>query len=417
MDIVIQKRNNSKHFKRYAVVVIVVVFALVVGRYLWFLAEADFNVARDTLVMSQVQRGNFSVSVRGTGVLVPAHFQWLSAEVEASVVRVMVRTGDIVEVGDLLVELSNPQLVQELEEARWELEAQEAEALATTVVEELALLEQRAQVLNIQMNYESSLLRQKAEESLVSTGAVSRLDYDRTVLEANQLEQRAQIAQQQFDKMRENLLAQSNARKARLEKARRILQRIQDQVDGLHVRATMDSVVLSMPLEPGQRVAMGSNIARLATQDSLIAELRVPEIQIRDVSVGQRVVVDTRNNKIEGVISRVDPSVVDGNVQVDVVFEQGLSDDARPDLSVDGEIFIIDIEDALFVDRPLFAQSRSNTAVYRVTRNGQFAERTPVQLGYGSINRIQVLEGLERGDTIITSNPSRFQQYERFRIN
>lgn len=416
MDIALKKRK-TRHIKLYIVLALAAVPVAFAIQYLWFLGQSDFSVPRDTLVLGQVQSGDFVVSVRGTGILAPDNVHWLSAEVEATVTRVVARGGNVVSTGDLIVELSNPQLVQQLGEARWELEAQEAEADAIRVTQEMALLEQKAGVLNAQMNYESSLLRQQAESQLVSTGAVSRLDYERTVLETTQFQQRWQISQEQYDQMEANAVAQHRARMARLSKTRNIMESIQAQVDGLEVRATMDSVVLEMPLEPGQRISMGTNIAKLAEQDSLIAELRVPEIQIRDVAVGQRVLVDTRNNKIEGTVVRVDPAVVNGNVQVDVVFTEKLPDDARPDLSVDGEIRVAEIEQTLYVDRPLFAQSRSDSFFYKVTRNGQFAERVPVRVGYGSVNQIQIIDGLQAGDIIVTSNPTRFERHENFRIN
>ncbi len=173
---------------------------------------------------------------------------------------------------------------------------------------------------------------------------------------------------------------------------------------------------MEMPLEAGQRIAVGTNIAKLAQQNSLIAELKVPEIQIRDVAVGQKVIIDTRNNKIEGSVSRVDPAVVNGSVQVDVAFAQALPDDARPDLSVDGEIKITEIADTLYVERPLFTQSKSSTSVYKVSKDGKLAERVEVEVGYGSVNQIQIIKGLLVGDRIVTSDPTRFQTYKKFRI-
>ena len=416
MDIAIKKKKVSGA-KRYFFLFLLVIPVLAIANYLWSLGQADFSIDRDTMVFGEVKRGSFTVSVRGSGVLVPDNIQWLSADAEATVVRLVVKAGNIVKTGDLIVELNNPQLLHELAEAEWELEAMEADLEASKVEEEQALLEQKSIVLNAKLNYESSLLTSNAQAELLETNAVSRLDYQRTLLETDQYKQRWLISQEQQKKMQENLLAQNKARVARLKKNKKSLERIQEQVDNLQVRATMNSIVLEVPVEPGQRIIAGANIAKLAQQDSLIAELQVPEIQIRDVAPGQRVIIDTRNNKIEGVVSRVDPAVINGNVQVDVVFSAGLPNDARPDLSVDGEIKITEIADTLYVDRPLFAQSRSNSTFYKLSEDGQFAERIEVTVGYGSVNQIQIIEGLQVGEKIITSDPTRFETYEKFRIN
>lgn len=418
MDIAVKKKKTLR-LSRYWLVGLLLVPLALVGRYLWILGQADMSIDRDTLVISTVKQGGFTVSVRGSGTLVPDKIRWLSAEVEANVVRLVVKAGNQVKEGDLLVELSNPQLVQQLAETRWELEAEEAELQAAQVAQESELLQQEANVLNAKLEYESSSLEYLAQGELISinsAGAAPRITYKKTELETDLYKQRWIISQKQRDKMKENLAAQNNARAARLNRTKKRLERIQQQVEELHVKATMDSVVLDMPLEPGQRILMGSNIAKLAEQNSLIAELLVPEIQIRNVAAGQRVVIDTRNSKFEGTVSRIDPAVVNGNVQVDVTFEEALPGDARADLSVDGEIIITKLEDTLFVERPLFAQSKSQSAFYKVGTDGQFAERVPVTVGAGSINQIQVIGGLQVGDKIITSDTTAFETYNKIRI-
>lgn len=419
MDIAIAQ-NKTKSRTRVLLLLVVLgtptIFAI---NYLWLLGQAEYSIDRNTVVLGEVKRGAFSISVRGSGLLVPDNVQWLSASVEAKVVRLVVKPGNYVKAGDLMVELSNPKLVQQLSEAKWELAAMEAEANAAKVAQESALLEQKANTLNAKLDYESSLLENTMQTDLLeqSAGAVSKLSYQRTRLETDQYKQRWLISQERLTKMQENLNAQNEARLARVSKAENIMLRIQQQVEELNVEASMDSIVLEMPLEPGQSIVVGSNIAKLAQQDSLIAELKVPEIQIRQVAIGQRAEIDTRNSIIAGVVSRIDPSVINGNVLVDITFSQVLPTDARPDLSVDGEIKISEIAEALYVERPLFSQSKSETAFYALSDDGMFAERVKVKVGFGSVNQIQVIEGLKEGDKIITSDPTRFERYKKFRIN
>jgi multidrug resistance efflux pump len=387
--------------------------------YLWYLSQADFSIDANSIVYDQVKRGEFSVSVRGSGVLVPDNIQWLSASVEARVERVVVKPGTLVKRGDLIVELSNPQLLQLLEETQWELEARLAEATASKVLQKSTFLTQKATMLNAKLDYQTSKLKLEAHTQLLNknTGVVSKIDYEQTRLETVQSKQRWDIQQEILSTMQESLVAQNNARTARLNKMRKELERAKQQVANLKVVASIDSVVQEVPVEPGQRIAMGGNIARLAQQDSLIAEIKIPELAIRNVVIGQTVLIDTRNNKVTGRVSRVDPAVVNGKVQVDVEFIVQLPPDARPDLAVEGEIRIAEISDTLFVNRPLFAQSQSETAVYKITQDGHFAERVLVKLGKGSINQIQVLGGLLSGDKIIISDPSSWDRYQKIRIN
>lgn len=416
MDIAIPQQKKPK-LKRYLLGLLCALPLAFALQYLWFLGQADFSIARETLVIDEVKRGRFVVSVRGAGVLVPDNIQWLSANVEGTVVKRAVKPGNVVKAGDAIVELSNPRLVQQLAEARWELEAMEAELKAARVAQESTVEEQKSNVLNAKLDYESSLLEYNARAELIKTSAVSQLDYQRTRLARDQFKQRWLVAKNQLEKMQETLHAQNDARTARLNQTKNSLAIIQQQVNDLQVIATMESIVLEMPLASGQRVMMGDNIAKLAQQDSLIAELQIPELHIREVAIGQRVIVDTRNNKIEGIVTRIDPAVINGNVQVDVAFSESLPDDARPDLSIDGEIRVAEIPDTLFVTRPLFAQSRSQAIFFKLTADGKFSERAAVSVGQGSTNHIEILDGLRAGDRIVTSDPTRFESYNKFRIN
>ncbi len=410
------KTNPIKKYWPWLLVAIVVIFA---AQYLFKIGQADFVIDGERLVVSEVKQGDFSVSVRGNGVLVPADIEWLASQIDARVERVIVKPGKKVKKGDLIVQLSNSNLVQQMEEAQWELEALSAETNAEKVALETALLDQQALLLNAKLDYEASSLKQVAQAKLIKrgSGAVSQIDYEQTLLQTNQLKQRLAIQEKRFNKMQENHIAQASASKARLSKMKKVVNRLNQQVEELNVRATIDSVVQAMPLEPGQQITIGTNIAKLARHDSLIAELQIPELQISNVAQGQPVVIDTHNSKINGQVVRVDPAVVNGNVQVDIVLVGKLPPEARPDLSVDGEIKVAEIENALHVSRPLFAQSQSSSAVYKLVDNGEFAERVFVKLGKGSPNEIEVIEGLNVGDKIIVSDPTSWETYAKVKIN
>ncbi|UAA40357.1 HlyD family efflux transporter periplasmic adaptor subunit [Paraneptunicella aestuarii] len=416
---VTENKPNKKKFnnKKILMILAAAIPVLFLINYVWVMGQADFSINRSSLTIGEVKRGNYTVSVRGTGLLVPDKIHWLAAMTDATVVRVVLKAGNIVKEGDLIVEMTNPQLIQQLAEEKWELEALTSEHEAARVAQETQLLEMKSNLLNLKLAYEHAVNEYNAHEELIQTNAVSKLDYQRSKVEMDQTLQRWESAQEEYKKSQENLKVQNIARSARLNKTKKSVERIQQQVDALMVIATMDGTIQEVPLDPGQRVRMGDNIAKLSQRDSLIAELQVPEIQIRDVAIGQHVTIDTRNSKIEGIVSRIDPAVINGNVQVDVAFTQELPDDARPDLSVDGEIKITEIEDALYVERPLFAQSRSQSSLYRLTDGGEFAERVEVQLGYGSVSEIQVLDGLQVGDRVVISDPTRFESYNKFRIN
>jgi len=366
-------------------------------------------VSRGGLQIEPVQRGTFVVNVRGTGRLISSDIRWIANPVEGKVDQILVKAGATVASGDLLMTLSNPQLQQTLLELRWQLQEQEAQVQAQLAQFAADLLDKEALVLTHQLDYEKTRLRLKALQTLRQEGlsSVSGLEFQEAELLAQQLKKRWEVELLRLEKTKQNLAAQQTAAQARLEKERRILQRAEQNVQDLQVRASLDSIVQEMPMELGQQVVVGTNLAKLARQGQYIAQIRIPEKQMRDVAIGLPVVVDTRSSKINGTVSRIDPAVTDGTVQIDVALQGPLPKDVRPDLTVEAEISVTRLENTLFVRRPVFAQDDGSAQVFKVVGNS--ASRVPVRFGRMSSQYIQVVTGLEVDDQIIVSDVSSWQ--------
>jgi len=418
MDIVREKPKKKMSIKILGVIALVIISFFAVK--LVFNRDAStYAVNSNTLLTDKVQQGELYISVRGIGVLVPKDIRWVATNVEGRVERILIKAGALVKTGDLLMELSNPQLEQRLEETRWELDEMEAETTALEVSLESELLDQEAAVINEKLNHERALLTLNAQKTLLEQGvvAVSHIDHEEIKIDVTQFKQRWELEIKRLVKRRENLAAQRLAAQARLNRMRKILQRAQEQVDGLHVKATMDSIVQEMPMELGQQVSSGTNLARLARSGEFIAELRIPEKLINEVVIGQSVTVDTRTSKISGKIKRIDPAVINGSVQVDVELTSDIPKEARPDLTVEGEIDIARIDNALFVQRPMFAKSFGETQIYLVDRDGGTANRHDVIFGQTSTKYIEIKSGLAVGQNIIVSDVSSFEEHQQIKIN
>jgi HlyD family secretion protein len=188
------------------------------------------------------------------------------------------------------------------------------------------------------------------------------------------------------------------------------------QLDGLHVRAGIHGVLQVVPVEVGQEVSPGTNLARVADPKRLKAEIKIPETQAKDVVPGQPATVDTRNGIVKGRVSRVDPSVQNGTVTVDVEILDPLPLGARPDLSVDGTIELENLKDVLYVGRPVHGQANSTIGLFKLVDDGSEAVRTNVKLGKMSVNSVEVLDGLKLGDKVILSDMSPMDAFDRIRL-
>ncbi|MCJ8318808.1 MAG: HlyD family efflux transporter periplasmic adaptor subunit [Colwellia sp.] len=381
--------------------------------------NTDYIVDKETLLTAKVQQGELYISVRGTGLLVPKDIRWIATNVSGRVERILIKAGAQVKIGDLLLVLSNPQLEQSLEETRWELEALEAQTKAQQVDLESQLLDQEAAVINEKLNFERALLTFNAQQRLQEQGltSVSKIRHEEVKIEVAQNKQRWELEIKRLAKTKESLIAQNKAYQAHLNRMRKILARAQTQVDNLNVLASMDSIVQAMPMELGQQVNIGTNLALLARNDEYIAELRVPEKMIQSVLLGQTVTIDTRHSKISGVIQRIDPAVINGSVQVDVELTGDLPKEARPDLTVDGIIDIARIANTLYVKRPMYAKASSASTVYQLDQENDIANQRQVNYGQISTQFIQIQSGLKAGDTIIVSDSSDWEQYQQIQIN
>jgi multidrug resistance efflux pump len=412
-------KKSKPLWRKYWYVMPVTLVVMAVFFFNKTLGNASYIVERNAVVTAKVKQGDFRVNVRATGVLKPLNIRWVSAQVSGRVEQVFVKAGAKVSKGDVLVQLSNPELHRELEKSRWELEAKKAESNAAYIALESQLVDLDNSVLSAEFSYQSAKLKLDAESILIKqgNGTVSALDYQKSQLMVKQQMQSWQAQQQKSAKMHISMAATKTAQKARIGLVRNNYQRIAEQVASLQVIASTAGVVQQVSLELGARAQVGDSVALLADQRDLFAELQVQEVRARDISIGQTVVVDTRTSEIMGKVSRIDPAVIGGMVLVDVIFSEVMPLEARPELTVDGLIEITHIKNTLYVKRPVFAPKNSEIPLYKLNDEQAFASKNLVSLGQSSVNQIQILSGLKAGDEIIISDSTRWQDHQEIMIN
>lgn len=383
------------------------------------LGNASYFVELNDLVLATVKQGDFEVNVRATGALKPQDIRWVSSQVAGRVEQIFVKPGTYVTEGDILVQLSNPELHGELERIGWEIKANNAENNAHYVNLESQMLDIKNAILSAEMQYQSAKQKLDAETSLINQGnsTVSAFDYQDSQLTVKLQFQNWQSQIQKAEKMKLTMKATKTAQLARLGQIENNYQRVRQQVEALQVRANNTGVIQTMPLKLGQRASTGDSVALIANQSDLFAELLVQESRARDIALGQPVTVDTRTTKLTGEVIRIDPSVTSGMVAVDVKIISDLPSEARPELSVDGLIQISHVSNALYVKRPVFAPGNSQVGLFKLSADNQFAVKQKVNLGLSSVNQIQIISGLSVGDKIVISDTTSWQDHDNILIN
>jgi HlyD family secretion protein len=409
----LERKKKRRMAWAAASAVAVVLLTLGVSR----LKPAAPTVERSTVVIDTVKRGEMVREVRGLGTLVPEEIRWIPAVTEARVERLVLLPGTRVARDSVVLELSNPELEQQALEAESQARAAEARYTELKVRLESQLLDQKAAAARVGAESKQARLRADADAELAKNGLIAGLTLKLSLSAAEELEHRERIEQQRLGIAGEAIEAQLRVQQAEVEQRRALARLRRSQVDALRVRAGLDGVLQVVPVEVGQRVAPGTNLARVARPERLKAVIRVPETQARDVVPGQKAVVDTRNGVVDARVVRVDPAVQNGTVTVDLTLLGELPKGARPDLTVDGTIELERLENALHVGRPAMGQPQSTVGLFRLVKGTGEAVRVRVRLGQASVSTIEVLEGLEVGDEVILSDTSAWDATDRIRLN
>jgi len=381
------------------------------------LKPAAPSVERSSVWIDTVKRGPMVRQVRGLGTLVPEDIRWIPANTEGSCEKILIWPGTKVEAGDVILELSSPELEQSAHDA--ELQAKAAEAELTTLRANLQreLLDQESTTAKVRSDYEQAKMERQTNDQLNKNGLIATLQYKTSQVKEEELANRNQIEEKRLQFARDSIEPQLASKQAAVDQANQLAKLKLDQVEALHVKAGMAGVLQVLPVQIGQRLKVGDNLARVADPSKLKAQVKIAETQAKDIQPNQQAVIDTRNGVVKGHVKRVDPAVEQGTVTVDVAFDEELPKGARPDLSVDGTIELERLDNVVYVGRPAFGQENNTVGMFKLVAGSNEAVRTPVKLGKSSVNTIEIISGLNPGDQVILSDTSAWDSHERIRLN
>lgn len=415
----IKRPPKSKLKKKIRTGILIVVGLVAIGGITYGLTKlkpAAPGVDLSTTVIDTVKRGEMVRDVRGNGTLVPEVTRWVPAPAEGRVESIPVQAGAEVDASTVIAELSNPQMEQQAIDAEFQVKAAEADAENLRVRLESETMTQKAAIATINAQYSQAKLQLDTDEELAKKGLVADLPLKISRVAVQDLANRLRVEQERLTVNAKSNQAQLNAAASRLSQLRAMAKLRREQVDALKVRAGTPGVLQVVSVQVGQQVTPGLNIARVADPASLKAVLRIPETTIKDVRIGQTVIVDTRNGVIHGTVSRIDPAAREGTFEVDASLTGPLPPSARPDLSVDGTIELERLKDVLKLGRPAFGQANQTIGMFVLTPDGTEAVRQPVRLGRNSVSTVEILEGLKEGDKVIISDTTAQDSYDRIRL-
>ncbi len=411
------KRRRRRLLGILAGIAVIVALAVYVSR----LEPAVPTIERETIWVSKVERGEMLRQVRGNGTLIPEKILVVPTEVGGRVTRIDVLPGALVKPDTILLELSNPTLKQEAFTLEWQLKGAEARLQQLQVQLDEARLALESAVTKLVSEHKIAKLEAEADHALAQDGLVPELIMKRSQAHADDLVSQLALERKRLTTSANSAAAQLAVQQSEITRLEAALKLKNKEVDSLLVRAGIEGVVQQIgpiaerTMKVGERVSPGSVLAQIVQPSKLMAQIRVAETQAKDVVIGQKAMIDTRNGEIPGTVARVDPSVVNGTVTVDIQLTGALPKGARPDLSIDGVIELERLPDVTYVGRPVHGQEDTTIGLFKIIE-GDYAVRVPVALGRASVSTIEVRQGLQPGDDVILSDMSAHDDYDRVRL-
>ncbi len=419
-------RPDQKRKKRIRLIITLGVIALAIGGLTVVLAklkpaapEMDGSIAWP----STVARGNMMIEVHGLGTLVPEDIRWIPAQSSAKIERILLHSGATVTANSIILELSDPQLQNDFLAAENLYKSAQADYISLKVQLASQLMQLKETNVGLEGQYKSDRLQAQVDQQLADAKLKAVILAQQSLLKADQEEAQLKLDKEKLAIAEDSNKAQLDSQNAKVESARVLYELKRSQLEALHVKAGINGVVQcvcsasGVDVQQGQQVTLGTNLARVADPTKLKATIQVPETQAKDVAIGEKATVDTRNGIAKGHVTRTDAAPINGTVGVDISFDEKLPDGARPDLSVDGTVEIQNMTNVLYIGRPVHGEPNSTVGLFKVSPDGTEGNLVQVKLGRGSVNTIEVVAGLKEGETVILSDMSNYDGRDRIRFS
>lgn len=411
MDIVKSKVQNKFLNKKN----IAFVSAFVALVLLSIFTKSTFNqvsLAKKDLLLATVKNGDIDVTVEGYGKLASEKLQLITTLTRATVKEILLKPGAAVTKDSVIVRLANPELQQQVENAQQELAQINANLRQLKVNQQRELLDEESKLAELEARFETARLRRSAEEKLISDGIVSQLTYKESVLNEKQLNRRIEILHKRVAQLslvhREGI----NIQLERIKQQQGKLNVAVNRMEKLDVKASFDGVLQKLSVTLGQSLAPGQEVALIGSVTELIALIRVPQSQAQLVAVGQKVEIDTRQDKIMGEVRRIDPIVAENTVEIEISLPKLLPKSARPQQSIDAVITAKTLRNINYIDRPVNIAAQSVVAVYQLNSAENLATKKTIEFGEKTGEYIEIKQGANAGERFVISDLSNYSNKE-----
>lgn len=373
------------------------------------------SVSAASLNFQTVQQGAIDVYSNAYGELISAKERLLTAPALGKVAEILVRPGTKVTPDTVILQLFNPKLEQEVSESRGELAQQQAQREAFKYEQQNERLNYQGRIADIEAEIEKAQLELSVNENLMELGVASKIELQRAKLAVKQESNRLAFEKEkykQFIEMQGYQLTQRNITVSRQQSQVALLEK---QLDDMQVKAGITGSLQTLEVELGQSVQLGESLAKVGSDDELIARIRLPQQQADQIDLNAKVNIDTQKGIITARITRIESVVTNGSVLAEAVLEGKLTSNARPSLAISAQVFVKHQTDALYIPQVAGLRPRSKQSIF-IRTNSSTLEQKDISFGELSQGNLIINQGLTLGDEIVSSDTSDYNNFKKLSL-
>lgn len=407
----VQRKRRMVRYVKYAAIV-----AVVMGVAIWLGILMMSSVDKKSLITSQVDRGTIDVSITATGKVVPAFEEVIISPISAQILEVYAHSGDTVDVGTPLLRLDLQSAQTDYSKALDEQEIRRQQMVQLTTNTETQLSDRRMQLEVEEMKIGQLEAQLRNEQYLDSLGSGTK---DRV----HQAEITLRTAQMQLKQLRQQYENELRVRKADLRMkqlqdgiADKSLEETRRTLDGANIRSPRKATLTYICSEIGSIVGSGSKVAVISDLTHFKVDCSIADTYSDRVMAGGRVLVKIGKERLFGTINTVTPLSQDGVITFTVLMDNPSHPKLRSGLKA--EVFVITSikEDILRIRNGSYYTGAGDYTLFIYKDEHTLVPRT-VHLGDCNYDYVEVISGLEEGDSVVVSDMQRYKGKEKIRIN
>ncbi|MGL1957782.1 MAG: HlyD family efflux transporter periplasmic adaptor subunit [Colwellia sp.] len=373
------------------------------------------SVSTASLSFQTVQQGELDLYSNAYGELISAKERLLTAPALGKVSEILIRPGTQVTPETIILRLSNPKLEQEVNKARGELAQQQAQLEAFKYEQQSERLNYQGRVADIEAEIEKAQLELSVNEELMGLGVASKIELQRAKLAVKQQTNRLSFEKEKYKQFIEMQSYQLTQRDITIAQQKSQVTLLAKQLEDMQVKAGLTGSLQTLEVALGESVQLGGALAKVGSDDELIARIRLPQSQVDQIDINAPVTINSQKGTMSAHISRIESIVTNGTVLAEAVLDGELTSNARPSLTISAQVFIQHQKDARYIKQTAGFRPRSKQAVFVRTNDNTLIQRD-ISFGELSQGYLIINKGLSSGEEIVSSDTSKLNKFKQISL-